>query len=390
MKAIVQSYDSDSGKAVLQTCIPFIELMAIARFTARTRPEEDPYGIAQQEYQRELNIKHVNEIVDYIEKAINSKTSNNIALFPTSMLVAFNYDDMISMDEDMITDLSLPESCYVVDGQHRLKAMMTLYDKCTKASLLDSDRFIDISMYLLNFKFNCTILLNFDIWEQAKVFADVNFKQKKVNKSLYYDIYGAFHPENSEDYKQNVIYLAHSLVEYLNVSPKSPLQGAVRMLGNGQGVISQAFLVEALLRHISSPRGIWYFDPMYQPVDKSVLNPMKWELFSYLNVLKYTFNAIWESSEYIIRKTTGLGALLKLMGYLHKKLEISIDEEFNKVGEIFICSEYVSKITPYILEIKKYEKELFSSKEGNFSGSGGKGLEASLYKRMVEIVDNLK
>lgn len=390
MKAIVQSYDLDSGKAVMQTCVPFMDLMKIARFTMRTRPEEDPYSIVQQEYQRELNIKHVNEIVDYIEKAITSKTSNNIALFPTSMLIAFNFDGTISMNEDMITDLPLPDSCYVVDGQHRLKAMITLYEKCTKASLLDSKKFIDISMYLTSFKFNCTILLNFDIWEQAKVFADVNFKQKKVNKSLYYDIYGTFHPENSEDYKQNVIYLAHSLVEYLNLSPKSPLQGAIKMLGNGQGVISQSFLVEALLRHISSPRGIWYFDPMSQPVDNSVLNPMKWELFSYLSVIKSTFNEIWESSEYIIRKTTGLGALLKLMGYLHKKLEISIDEQPHKVGDIFICREYVSKIAPYIREIKNYEIELFSSKDGKYSGSGGKGLEASLYKRMVEIVDSLK
>ena len=42
MKAIIQSYNLDSGKAVMQTCIPFIKLKEIAKFTARTRPEIDP------------------------------------------------------------------------------------------------------------------------------------------------------------------------------------------------------------------------------------------------------------------------------------------------------------------------------------------------------------
>lgn len=390
MKAIVQSYNVESGKAVLQTCIPFIDLMRIAKFTARIRPEDDPYDTLQQEYQRELNMKHVNEIVEYIENTILSNNSSDVALFPTSMLISFNYEDILSENSDGLVELELPLSCYIVDGQHRLKAMISLYEKCSTAGIFAPEKFKDIQLYLYEFKFNCTVLLNFDMWEQAKVFADVNFKQKKVNKSLYYDIYGAFHSDDSNDYKQNIIYIAHSLVEYLNNSTKSPLNGDIKMLGNGRGVISQAFLVEALLKHISSPRGIWYFDPMLQPVDKSVLNPMKVELFSYLNIVKSAFSTIWESSEYIIRKTTGLGALLKLMGYLHKKLDISITEERQRVGDRFICSDYEANIKPYIYELKKYEEELFSSKHSKFSGSGGKGLEMSLYKRMVEIVDNVK
>ena len=78
------------------------------------------------------------------------------------------------------------------------------------------------------------------------------------------------------------------------------------------------------------------------------------------------------------------------MGYLHKKLDISITEELQRVGELFICSDYEVNIKPYIYELKKYEEELFSSKHSKFSGSGGKGLEMSLYKRMAQIVDNVK
>lgn len=381
MKAIIQSYNQDSGKAVLQTCIPFIELKQIAKFTARTRSEVDPYGITDSnEYQRELNLKHVKEIIDYIKKSImDTESSNSVALFPTSMLIAFNSSDeqLIESNTNEVIEFDLPDSCYVVDGQHRLKAMMELYEEKDNKyrSFLDA------------YKFNCTILLNFDIWEQAKVFADVNFKQKKVNKSLYYDIYGAFHPENSADYKQNVIYLAHSLVEYLNNNSKSPLYQSIKMLGNGRGVISQAFLVEALLMHISSPRGIWYFDPSKQPVNRTILTPMKSELFTYIDILKTEFHNIWESPDYIIRKTTGLGALLRLMGYLHKIVSQTVIPTIETIGNDFICIAYKNAIIPYISEIKKYEDELFA-KNGTYGGSGGKGLELRLYRRLKEIIDS--
>lgn len=380
MKAIIQSYDQNSGKAVLQTCIPFIDLKQIAKFTARTRPDVDPYGATESnEYQRDLNLKHVKEIIDYIKKSIrNTGSSNSVALFPTSMLIAFNHDEqLIESNASEIIEISLPDSCYIVDGQHRLKAMMELYKEGD--SMYQS--------FLENYKFNCTILLNFDIWEQAKVFADVNFKQKKVNKSLYYDIYGTFHPEDSSDYKQNVIYLAHSLVEYLNNSPKSPLYKSIKMLGNGNGVISQAFLVEALLMHISSPRGIWYFDANSQTIDKTILTPMKSELFTYLDVIKTEFSNIWDSPDYIIRKTTGLGALLRLMGYLHKILDLKVIPTLENIDVDFISNVYKNAIIPYISEIKKSEDDLFA-KDGSFGGSGGKGLELRLYRRLKEIVDS--
>lgn len=379
MKAIIQSYNLDSGKAVMQTCIPFIKLKEIAKFTARTRPEIDPYETTDSnEYQRELNLKHVKEIIDYIKKTIrNAESSNSVALFPTSMLIAFNNDEQhVGPNAGELIEISLPDSCYIVDGQHRLKAMMELYKEGD--SMYQS--------FLENYKFNCTILLNFDIWEQAKVFADVNFKQKKVNKSLYYDIYGTFHPEDSSDYKQNVIYLAHSLVEYLNNSPKSPLYKSIKMLGNGNGVISQAFLVEALLMHISSPRGIWYFDSNKQTVDKTILTPMKSELFTYLDVIKTEFSNIWDSPDYIIRKTTGLGALIRLMGYIHKILNNNDIPTLGNIDEDFICSTYKRAITPYISEIKKHESDLFP-KNGAYAGSGGKGLELRLYRRLKEIID---
>lgn len=72
------------------------------------------------------------------------------------------------------------------------------------------------------------------------------------------------------------------------------------MLGNGTGKISQAFLVEALLTHISSPRGIWYFDPFIEDVNKEMLTKMKNEIFCYLFAVEKVFDEVWGITESII------------------------------------------------------------------------------------------
>ena len=44
------------------------------------------------------------------------------------MLLAFDYDDEIQVDEETQTfEFELPEVVYIVDGQHRLWSMIQLY-----------------------------------------------------------------------------------------------------------------------------------------------------------------------------------------------------------------------------------------------------------------------
>jgi DGQHR domain-containing protein len=377
MKVIVQSYNKVTGKAVLQTCISFKDLKNIARFTARRKSDWDPYSTKTESnsaYQRMLNEQHVKDIVEYIETSIKGiKSAQELDIFPTSMLIAFSYE--LGQDIENIDNINLPDSnkgdyCYVVDGQHRLMAMIRFYEKAT----LEEKTIIE------DYRFNCTILLNYDLWEQAKAFANVNFKQKKVNKSLYYDIYGSLPPETSSDYWQNAIFIAHSLVECLNIDNDSPLRQKIRMLGTGKGVISQAFMVEALLRHIQSPRGIWYVNSNI-PVSDNQLECMKREIFEFLGIVRHNFSNIWEDDNYIIRKTTGMGALLRLMGKLHDEIKFNIDN----FDEEFITTRYVEHIKPYISKLAKHP-DIFE-KNGDFGKTGGKGNELGLYKEMLKILN---
>ena len=389
MKAIMQSRNELSGTMVLQACVSFVDLMNKAKFTFRIRPEDDPYSDKPNDYQRQLNMVHVKEIVKYLKKEILSVNKRSTAIFPTSMLIAFDSEDNLTPDEHGILDIEIPQDCYIVDGQHRLKAMIELFNEVlATCSFIEEDK--EIYDFLNGYKFNCSILINYDLWEQSKIFADVNFTQKKVNKSLYYDIYGSYYSENATDLKQNAIYLAHSLVVFLNRNEYSPLNGQIKMLGNGKGVISQAFIVEALFLHISSPRGIWYFD-IYKSVDKLILNRMKVELFSYLSAIKDSFFDYWNNNTSIMLKTTGLGALLRFMGYLHRVFDNNMIDTLGDSNSIY-CNPYIEGVKKNLVCHKKYSKELFSTNKdyGKFCGTGGKGLEMALYKELCYIHQNGK
>ena len=129
MKAIMQSRNELSGTMVLQACVSFVDLMNKAKFTFRIRPEDDPYSDKPNDYQRQLNMVHVKEIVKYLKKEILSVNKRSTAIFPTSMLIAFDSEDNLTPDEHGILDIEIPQDCYIVDGQHRLKAMIELFNE---------------------------------------------------------------------------------------------------------------------------------------------------------------------------------------------------------------------------------------------------------------------
>lgn len=392
MKALVQSYDKTNHKGVLLSLVPFREFYDKAMFTYKTRPEENPYEteeiIANEEmYQRQLNTSHLNGVKKYLREVIQSDILNKScsAIFPSSMLIAYTDDDIdLILSGNGEVEITLPERFYVVDGQHRLAAMNSLYDEVKGKGDEES---CNIFKYLMNYNFNCSILLNYDLWEQAKIFADVNFNQKRVNRSLYYEIYGSQYFENPSDWGKNYVYVAHNLVDFMNKFEESPLKGGIRMLGTGKGFVSQAFMVEALLRSISMPRGIWYFD-YTTDLTKETYRHMSTELVSFFTIVKGIFSDMWPDDgkhKSILMKTTGIGAMIRLMAYLHQLLDESIKEELKMyMGNDRQCRSYMKFITPYINKLVPHKNKLFSLK-GDFSGTGGKGYEMKLYKKMREI-----
>lgn len=399
MKAFVLNGDIESQKLILQANIPFVELYKRARFTYMEDPTNDPYDETDnvpvnEYYQRRVDEERVKNIKKFIKTSIlNQKSNQRVAvLFPTAMLLAVqssaekNLD--IGKEYDLEDIINKDDVFFIVDGQHRLYSMKSLFDDLSDGFLFEQDDIDYILNYLKNYVFNCTVLLNYDLWEQAQVFADVNFNQKKVSASLYYTIYGMNYSSDQSDLNRNYIYIAHQLVKVLNSHPNSPLKGFIKMLGTGSGFISQAFVADSLMRNIKSPHGIWYVDPYNMKVPP-VYRYMTIESLSFFSAVRKVFPEYWpedKEAKSIICKTTGLGALLRLMAYMHQDIipeELLARMKAMAESEIFVDYELLVAEKLHLLDSEK--EKLFSLK-GSYAGTGGKGLEVKLYREMRHII----
>ena len=399
MKGYILNKKENSTQIVLQACIPFVDLKKSAQFGYRVNPMDDPYsasifGDANEQYQRRVDKKRVGEIKEFIKNSVLKEKGGDVVsvLFPTAMLLAFDYDDEVIVDEkDNTFEFVFPELVYIVDGQHRLWSMIELYKE---VSILKDEDSLFITNYLEKFKFNCTLLMNFDMWEQAQVFASVNFKQKAVNKSLYYDIYGMEYHEDENDREKSAMFVAHQIIQVLNDDSKSALQGFIKMLGAGRGYVSQSCLADAMIPSILSDQGIWYIDFEALDGEMPVYNFMIVEAMSFFNAVAETFPNMWpkngEKAPSILCKTTGIQVLVRLMGYLHKINRRSIHKMIDrKSPDIYINIEYQSLMKEYLSLFVARQVELFGlgNNGGKFSGTGGKGLVKRLYEELVRIVD---
>lgn len=410
MKAFVQHRFPDSDKAVIQGLVSFVELNSRALFTQKVLSNDVQgdeslfYDVdANAEYyQRRLDRNRIREIKKYIYNSVLDERDgiSASALFPTSMIIAFEKDvdvsdwaDTVSIDfsdEDQEKGID-KDLLYIVDGQHRLMAMRLLYQdlKSTSSLTTDSRFLLD---YLENYKFSCTILVNFDIWEQGQVFVNVNFRQKPVNRSLYYDVFGAEYIEsdNPNSLLRNKIFMCHTITRFMNVAPGSPFQNKIKMLGTGHGYISQSFFVEALLPNFKST-GIWYFDPMSKDSSQDVLDACESELYNYFLIVSRCFKKYWGANEdgkvHFICKTTGVGAFTRLMSVFHRKLDhwiIDTFKEMNPGSEI--GGEYQHRLKYFLSPLVAAQDILFGP-ESIYSGSGGgKGLEKGLFNDMLRLL----
>lgn len=399
-KGFILNKKENSAQIVLQACIPFTDLRKSAQFGYRVNPMDNPYsssffGEPNDQYQRRIDKKRVGEIKAFIRESIlKEKDSDAVSvLFPTAMLLAFDYDDEIVIEEEnMSFEFNFPEVVYIVDGQHRLWSMIDLYNE---VSSQQNEESVFVKLYLERYKFNCTLLMNFDMWEQAQVFASVNFKQKAVNKSLYYDIYGMEYHDEEKDREKSAMYVAHQIIQELNSNKKSALYGFVKMLGTGRGYVSQSCLADAMIPSILSEQGIWYIDFEALGGETPVYKYMIVEAMSFFNAVAETFPEMWpkngEKPISILCKTTGIQVLVRLMGYLHRinirNVSKMIDRESS---DVYINTEYQRLMKDYLNLFVKRQVELFGlgNNGGQFSGTGGKGLVKRLYNELVKIVDD--
>lgn len=222
-----------------------------------------------------------------------------------------------------------------------------------------------------NFQFLVTCLVENDIYLQSIVFADVNFNQKPVNKSLMYDILSVV-PND-----KNTAIFAHSLVRALNNS--NEFKNIVKMLGSGQGVISSAFMVETLKENLIEKGNLLrlyneYFDAdsSSKDLEYKKLPTILIDYFIFIkeNLKKYfpsQNNGKYEANSFLF-KTTGIYGLLML---------------FNDILLIINIKEYDSNIfKKQLMQIFKdiIDKQDIIFDSEKYNGAGSRSLQRAFYK----------
>ena len=394
IKALVQQVFTKNNKAILVGLIPFIDMLPKVRYSYRDEINDLSAPNLSRAYQRQIDPSRVSEIAKYIVNCIASNNKGSInAIFPNSIILAFGLEEeSFNYKLGEVADISIPYGTMIVDGQHRLAGLEFLYRLANESSSVFGYSSTKIIEFLTDYKFNCTVLLNFDMWEQAQVFANINFNQKKVNKSLFYDIYGVSIPldNNTIIPKQNEIYLAHELVVFLDTELFSVFRGFVKMLGKGAGYVSQSFLVEALMRHFR-PRGIWADAVSMFKENDDRYRYIAYELTAYLAAIRSTFKDYWpdnttDKPKSVLCKTSGVGAIILLLHNAHYKIADSTlkNIQTNTIDNI-VYSELIKTFMEYLSPLAIYAEELFGL-DSKYSRGAGAGMQKALYNRMLQIL----
>lgn len=309
--------------------------------------------------QRPLENTRVKELRGYV--------TNIDASFPTSVILAVDGKNALFDPESGVMRLKKDiEVAKIIDGQHRIAGLLNYKGP--------------------SFQLNVTIFVDMDIEDQAHLFATVNLKQIKVNRSLAYDLFEFAKMRSPQK-------TCHTIAKVLDTKEGSPLYHRIKILGRatGRGLenITQAAVVERLIRYIS-PNPMKDRDDIRRhiPLTRAVpTQQVEKKLFfrnmfiddhddDILLVVWNFFAAVagrwpkaWNTTlpGTILNKSTGFTALVRLMADIY--LDIGT---IGKIPPIETYREY--------LDLSKLDDDYFV-KENFLPGTSG---ESGLYKLLAD------
>lgn len=261
----------------------------------------------------------------------------------------------------------IKNSILVIDGQHRLEGL--------KHSSTNVQQAFDLVI---------AFIIGFDRSVIAKQFYTINYEQKAVNKSLLYQLTGEFSTEIDE------LSFMHNVVKLLNELEESPFYGRVKMLGKTPGdfpkekkiflSISQAFLIDALIRYINpSAKGTTY-PPIFLRYFKDTGSHIQ-----IVRAISRFFNAVrtikpdWDQPDTsLLSKGMGVGALIKVFNVLFPYIFLNdMNSDWQNINRL--------TIEHYRTYLNGLENVDFSS-EGPYGKTGSAG---SINKIKDDIIRSL-
>jgi DNA phosphorothioation-associated DGQHR protein 1 len=345
-----------------------LRVAASDRMRAIMNPDGSGYELKGT--QRIVQDKRLNEIADYINRMDSA--------FPNSIIIAANYDLTSGFDQGELEHIKEEDSgepvvdsrvwsvretadgCHtltipteeklaaVIDGQHRLFSFARAEPEAMQSMNLLCSVFIDLPKAL-----------------QAQIFATINSTQKRVDRSLTYELFGYNVSDEDEEYwtpDKLAVFFARKLA----TDEASPLRGRVMVAPKRDAAleelaaaadwrVSTAVVVDGILRLFSanpkrdanimrkdkaSPRR----ELMDGPRDNSPLRSVYVEgndaliYKMVLNYLKASEKVFWQgaSADSFILRTIGVQAvfdiLRKIAGDAYEARDISEDYFVGRIG----------------------------------------------------------
>lgn len=301
--------------------------------------------------QRRLQISRINSIRDFIENSNDNFLPSSITLSADISILEYFEDQYLNYESNEIGFFEFPDDFMfsIIDGQHRLAGLSMVQDEI-----------------LEQFEISAILLFNVSKSTAAKLFADINGKQKSVNKSLIYDLYSDV---DSNEFNQIKKY--HIICENFYTNPKSPLFRQIKMLGIGSGAISQAFFIDYVKDAVNKTK-------LKEASEDEIFKV----LFYYFRAFQKTFPNDWP-------------VLLDYQSL--RELEDHADEVLKQRKSQLVKTNGFGAIVrafPYVLDSCNNEPEKFFDKIGNLKGQmewinlegTGKSLQNGLYNQILEKI----
>lgn len=292
----VRAYKTNQGTLPFYFfLIPSNDLSSISYVIRRS--EDQKKGI-----QRIASPERISEIASFIN---DSKD----VVFPNNLVINFDKEVIFRPDSDKPEEgeLIIPKkkhTAQIIDGQHRLFGLQAAKK--------------NIPIIVVAFS-------GLDLIQRAKIFLTINSKQKGINTSLIYDLFGITRTG------KNVELLAVDIAKALNVDEDSPFKAMIKLTDarkKEKESLSLAAFVTALKKMLQNK------DIPFSNLDSQQQIVV---LKNYFRAIKELFQAQWGVRGHILTKTLGFNALMKTFPKVHLRSIMKQDLLCDRVNQEIRC-----------------------------------------------------
>lgn len=242
-----------------------LQVAASDRMRAAIKPDGSGYTL--EGTQRLIQDKRLTEIADYINRVDSA--------FPNSIIIAANYDLETGFDQGELEYMSSEEAGKDPDTS-RVWKVTEADDGCHKLTIPSAEKLaaiIDGQHRLFSFaradaeamqsmNLLCSVFIDLPKALQAQIFATINSTQKRVDRSLTYELFG-YNVSDEEEQFWTPDKLAVFFTRKLATDEESPLRGRIMVAPKRDAAleelavkanwrVSTAVVVDGILRLFSS------------------------------------------------------------------------------------------------------------------------------------------